>query len=57
MTVNGWLRRYQAEGVEGLKTRSGRGRKPILDETDMDMVNAVVAEHRQKLPVAREELE
>lgn len=34
VTVNGWLRRYQAEGVKGLKTRSGWKRKPILDETD-----------------------
>ncbi len=57
VTVNSWLRRYEAEGIEGLKTRPGRGRKPILDEADLDTVKAVVAEHRQKLSVAREELE
>ena len=57
VTVNSWLKRYQAEGIEGLKTRSGRGRKPILDEADLDTVKAVVAEHRRKLSVAREELE
>lgn len=57
MTVNGWLRRYQAGGIEGLKTRPGRGRKPILDEADLVKVREVVAEHRQKLSVAREELE
>jgi transposase len=29
-TVYGWLDRYQAEGVAGLKIRAGRGRKPTL---------------------------
>lgn len=57
VTVNGWLKRYEVEGVEGLKTRSGRGRKPILDEADLDTVKAVVAEHWQKLSVVREEFE
>ena len=57
VSVNDWLRRSQAVGVEGLKTRSGRGRKPILNEADLDTVKAVVAEHRQKLSVARAELE
>ena len=57
VTVNGWLKRYEVEGIEGLKTRSGRGRKPILDEADLVKVKAVVAEHRQKLSVARAELE
>jgi transposase len=30
MVVNNWLVRYQEEGIEGLKTRAGRGRPPIL---------------------------
>lgn len=57
VSVNDWLRRYQAGGIEGLKTRSGRGRKPILNEADLVKVKEVVAEHRQKLSVARAELE
>ena len=57
VTVNGWLRRYEAGGIEGLETRPGRGRKPILNEADLARVKEVVAEHRQKLSVAREELE
>ncbi len=57
VSVNDWLRRYRAEGIEGLKTRSGRGRKPILNEADLVKVKEVVAEHRQKLSVARAELE
>lgn len=57
VTVNVWLERYEQGGVEGLKTLSGRGRKPILEEADLEKVREVVSEHRQKLSVAREELE
>lgn len=57
VTVNSWLRRYEAGDIGGLKTLSGRGRKPILEAADRDKVKEVVAEHRQKLSVAREELE
>ena len=57
VTVNIWLERYKRGGIEGLKTLSGRGRKPILEEADLVTVKEVVAEHRQKLSVAREELE
>ena len=29
-TVYEWVKRYQADGVEGLKIRKGRGRKPAF---------------------------
>lgn len=29
-TVYEWVKRYQAEGIAGLKIRSGRGRKPAF---------------------------
>ena len=57
VTLNVWLKRYEEGGLEGLQMLSGRGRKPILDEADLAKVKEVVAEHRQKLSVAREELE
>lgn len=57
VTVNIWLERYKQGGIGGLKTLSGRGRKPILEEADLEKVREVVSEHRQKLSVAREELE
>lgn len=57
VTVNIWLERYKQGGIEGLKTLSGRGRKPILEEADLEKVREVVSEHRQKISVAREELE
>lgn len=29
-TIYDWVKRYQAEGLQGLKIRSGRGRKPAF---------------------------
>jgi transposase len=58
VSVNNWLKRYQAEGLEGLHTRAGRGRKPILDaEADLEAVKEAVQAHRQQLSVAKAELE
>lgn len=34
VSVNAWVKRYKEEGIDGLKTRSGRGRKPIMDSSD-----------------------
>lgn len=33
-TVGEWVRRYQEEGISGLKIRSGRGRKPLFSPSD-----------------------
>ncbi len=57
MTVNNWLMRYEREGIEGLRTRPGRGRKAILQAVDLELVKAAVKQSRQRLAVARAELE
>ena len=57
MTVNNWLKRYQGEGIKGLKTRPGRGRKAILQAEDLEQVKRAVKQSRQKISVARAELE
>ena len=58
MAVNGWVKRYQTEGIAGLKTRPGRGRKAILDDpADLLPVRTAVQNHRQKLSLAKTELE
>src|ERR671933_205122 len=58
VVVNNWLKRYEAEGIEGLRTKPGRGRKPVLDaEKDLPSVKAAVAANRQRLSVAKAELE
>ena len=58
VVVNNWLKRYEAEGMEGLGTRPGRGRKPILDaEKDLAGVKAAVQADRQRIGTAKAALE
>jgi transposase len=58
MAVNNWVKRFAEEGIEGLKTRPGRGGKPILKaETDLEKVRQAVARNRQRLSLVRAELE
>ena len=58
MVVNNWVKRFEAEGIAGLKTRPGRGGKPILRvEIDLEQVRSAVQKHRQRLSVAKAELE
>lgn len=58
MAVNNWVKRFEAEGIAGLKTRPGRGGKPILRvEIDLEQVRSAVQKHRQRLSVAKAELE
>ena len=54
VTVNKWLDRYEAEGIEGLRVKAGRGRKQVLDpEADKDKVRKVVEKERQRLKQAK----
>jgi transposase len=58
VVVNNWLKRYESEGIDGLRTRPGRGRKPVLDaDEDLPRVKAAVAANRQRISLARAELE
>lgn len=57
MTVNNWVNRYLADGIAGLQTKPGRGRKAILQPIDLEQVKAAVKQSRQKISVARVELE
>lgn len=44
MVVNNWLVRYQEGGIQGLATRPGRGRPPILSQQNPEHVQKVAAE-------------
>lgn len=58
LAVNNWVKRFAEQGVEGLKTRPGRGGKPILKaETDLGRVREAVSRNRQRLSLVRAELE
>jgi transposase len=41
--VQEWVRRYNQEGLAGLETRAGQGRKPILSEDERQLVAERVA--------------
>lgn len=57
-SVYGWVNRYLAEGIGGLETREGSGRKPILrTQEDLARVREAVALHRQRIGLAMTELE
>lgn len=58
MSVNNWLRRYQQQALTGLKVKPGRGRKSILhQETDLAAVRRAVQDSRQRISLAKAELE
>lgn len=58
VVVNNWLKRYEAHGIVGLRTQPGRGRKPILDaQTDLAQIRQAVQDHRQRICMAKAELE
>jgi transposase len=57
-SVNDWLHRYRTEGIHGLQIKPGRGRKSILSEaTDSAKVRQAVKDHRQRIKLAKAELE
>jgi transposase len=57
-SVNDWLHRYKEEGINGLSIKPGRGRKSILsEEADVDRVREMVKRNRQRISLAKAELE
>ena len=58
VSINSWLKRYREEGIKGLETKPGRGRKPLLTvAADEDAVRAAVATNRQRIALAKAEWE
>jgi len=58
VVVNNWLKRYEEQGIEGLVMRAGRGRRSILQsESDLETVRHCVQKNRQKVSLARAELQ
>ena len=54
ISVNNWVKRYLLEGISGLETRKGRGRKPIMDYSDEEAVRNAIENDRQSVNKARE---
>ena len=58
VVVNSWMKRYQEFGMDGLKTKAGRGRKSILQaDTDLAAVRQAVQSSRQRISLAKAELQ
>lgn len=58
LSVNQWVQRYEKQGIAGLQTKGGQGRKPILDKlADEALVKAAVQKERQRLKLAKADLE
>ena len=58
ITVGEWVKRFEVSGIAGLKTRPGRGRRAILQaSTDLSRVQAAVERSRQRIGLAKAELE
>ena len=57
VVVNTWLKRHEVQGFQGLRTRQGQGRAPILQtETDLAAVRRAVEQNRQHISLAKAEL-
>ena len=58
VSVNSWTNRYNGEGILGLMTRPGRGRKPVLNkERDESSILEAVKSNRQRVDMAKAEWE
>lgn len=56
--VNKWVKRYELSGIKGLETKQGQGRKAILTkEDDENQVRMAIQKERQRLKLAKEEIE
>jgi transposase len=53
-SVNGWVKRFESEGIKGLHTRPGQGRKPIMDCSDGEAVRKAIESDRQSVRLAKE---
>ena len=54
ISVNSWVKRFEADGIKGLETRPGRERKPIMDSSDEETVRKAIENDRQSLKKAKE---
>ena len=54
ISVNSWVKRFESEGIKGLKTRAVRGCKPIMDSSDEEAVRIAIKNRRQSVRKARE---
>jgi transposase len=58
VSVNSWVKRYKSEGISGLYTQPGRGRKAILSVSkDKEGILSSIKDNRQRMRTAKAEWE
>lgn len=58
VSVNSWLKRYKAEGIEGLLTKPGRGRKTLIEpKADTEAIVEAVKANPSRIAMAKAEWE
>ena len=57
VSVDTWVKRYKSEGITGLTTKSGRGRKSIIEDGDKASVLSAIKANRQRMQTAKAEWE
>jgi transposase len=58
ISVNNWVSRYNRDGIAGLQTQSGRGRKPILSQVeDKAGILSAIKANRQRMRTAKAQWE
>ena len=57
LAVYDWFKRYEKDGLEGLREKGGRGQKPLMSRTDTPAVKEAVRKHRQSIRTAKAEWE
>ncbi len=56
-TIYHWLNKYEEQGITGLRTQQGQGRKPILKESEAEIIKETIQQERQRLKIAHEDLQ
>ncbi|MCG8474125.1 MAG: helix-turn-helix domain-containing protein [Cytophagales bacterium] len=58
VSVNAWVRRFNSEGISGLETRPGRGKKPVLTVSeDSEGVKKIIKKNLLRIDMMKKEWE
>ena len=56
LCIYSWLKRWERNGITGLRDQAGRGRRAILRAEDLVVIKEKVQANAQRLKIAREQL-
>lgn len=57
VSVNNWVKRFESEGINGLNTRAGRGRKAIIGTQDEAIIRQAIEKDRSSVLAAKAQWE